>query len=142
MNIACDIGGVLRNLSTGLPIADAIDTILELNETNKVILISKCGPCFIAKITAWLEEYGLSSLPIFYCENYEDKVRIAAEQGVQVIIDDKIQVLRHFPGTVLKIWFCEEEQKIQGTMKHQPEFVASLKLARFWIEIPSILEDY
>ena len=139
MIVACDIGGVVRNIATGDPVVGALEGLAELSTSCSVIFISKCGQSFQQTSAIWLAENGLGSTPTHFYEKNEDKIKIAKDLGVNVMIDDRIQVLRTFPEAITKIWYCEEEKKIAGTRKHQPELFESLQLARTWEEVVEIV---
>ncbi len=143
MIIGCDIGGVIKNLISNQPIPLAIDTLhqLMLND-HQIILISKCGHNYQTSTIQWLKDYQLDHIPVIFCLSYEDKVEIAKLHQVQVMIDDKIQVLKSFPTTINKVWFCDDEQKIKGTRKFQPDLMANLHLTRSWNEIYHVIECF
>jgi hypothetical protein len=131
-----DVGGVVKNQVTGLPIDGAIETLLRLiAEGHKVIFISKCRENFMKTTIEWLEMYDLSHIPIYFCETYPEKLLLAQQHGVQVMIDDKVTVLRHFSPEVFKlVWFCSEEKNIAGLRKHDPTMFHSFQLIRSWHE--------
>jgi hypothetical protein len=139
MIIACDIGGVVTNMATDEPVDGAIAGLAQLSTLHDVIFISKCGDSFKAKSTAWLAAHELGSVPTYYCEEHGDKAAIAAHHAVNVMIDDRIKVLRTFPDEVVKIWFCDEPKKVAGTRKHQPEIFATLRLATTWSQVLDIV---
>ena len=116
MKNGMDIGGVLRNQSTGLAInggKDAAQRILDAGIS--VHCISKCGPSFMDVTRVWLGEQGLSDIPIEFCATYPEKVQIAERLGLDAMIDDKVAVLKHFPPSKYRLfWFCNEKKKIDG----------------------------
>lgn len=140
ITVACDIGGVVRDLATGEPVLGALEGLAQLASGHRLIFISKCGQSYKERSLAWLAERGLSGIPIYFCEEDEDKVKIARDQGVAVMVDDRIQVLRTFPHSVTKIWLCSDEKKIAGTIKHQRELFQSLELARTWPHVMDIVQ--
>jgi uncharacterized HAD superfamily protein len=141
--IACDIGGVVKNHLTDEPIEDSIESVVRLYEdtSNQFIFISKCRDHYQEKTTSWLQKYNLSHIKTYYCLEYVEKVKIASDNGVNVMIDDRMQVLRNFPATVIKIWFCSDPKKIEGARKFQPDFVDSVRIARNWQEIIDLIEE-
>jgi hypothetical protein len=141
MIIACDIGGVVRDIATGQPIEGAVEGLADLSRSHQVMFISKCGQSFEEVTVAWLAEQGLSEVPLHFCRSNDDKVAIAKQHGVAVMIDDRIQVLRTFPDSVTKIWLCMEEKKIAGTKQHQPDIFATLQLARSWHQVLDAVEE-
>jgi hypothetical protein len=66
---------------------------------------------------------------------YDDKVKIANDNNVNIMIDDRMQVLRTFPSSILKIWFCSDPKKILGAQTFQPDFINSVHIAQTWEEI-------
>jgi uncharacterized HAD superfamily protein len=140
MIIACDIGGVVKNLTTDDAIDDAIVSVLKLAEKNTIIFISKCKKLYEEKTKLWLIANKLDHFKIYFCEDYEGKIKIAEKEKVEIMIDDKIQVLVTFPKSILKIWFCNDQQKINGTIKYQPDFFASVSIAKNWCDVMEILD--
>ena len=134
--ISFDIGGVIRDLQSGEPLPGAIESINEIiNAGHKVYFISKCKPQMEINITEWLKTMSLDHIPVFFCREYIDKVTIGTKLKINMMVDDKMQVLTLFPETVKKVWFCDDKQKIEGTKKHQPEFLSSCTLVKNWTEI-------
>jgi hypothetical protein len=43
MIIACDVGGVLKNLTSDEPIKDSLESFAQIILHHEIILISKCG---------------------------------------------------------------------------------------------------
>ncbi len=131
-----DIGGVLRNQSTGLAIDGgkaAVQRIIDAG--HSVHFISKCGPSFMDITRVWLGEQGFSDIPIEFCATYPEKVQIAERLGLDAMIDDKVTVLKHFPPSkYILIWFCNEKKNIDGLQKHNPALFSSLVLIRSWDE--------
>ena len=141
--IACDIGGVVKNNATDQEIDDAVESIINLSKdpSKTVIFISKCRDKFKEKSTAWLKDHHLSHIPVYYCLEWDEKVKLAQDHHVRVMIDDRMQVLKNFPASIIKIWFCSDTKKIEGARKFQPEFVDSVRLAGNWSEILQIIDD-
>jgi hypothetical protein len=140
MTVACDIGGVVRDLATGAAVDGALEGLAQLASSHRLVFISKCGPGYKELILSWLAARDLSVIPIFFCEEDEQKVNIAREQGVAVMVDDRIQVLRTFPQSVTKIWLCSDEKKIAGTIKHQRELFDTFQHARTWPEVMDFVQ--
>lgn len=138
MKIGCDIGGVIKQLTSDDEIPNAIKSINELAKSHEVIFISKCGDSFKKRTEDWLESKKLH-MKIIFCKDYDDKVKIATLLGITVMIDDKLQVLRTFPDNITKIWLCDDQKRIAGTRKHQPELLETIKLANTWDDIMLIL---
>ena len=141
--IACDIGGVVKNQLNDEPIENAIESVIQLLEdtSNEFIFISKCKDSYKEKTNIWLEKYNLSHIKTYYCLEYEDKVKIANDNRVNIMIDDRMQVLRNFPSSIIKIWLCSDPKKIEGAQKFQPDFIDSVRIARSWAEITDLIEE-
>lgn len=141
--IACDIGGVIRDQATDAPIENGVEALISLSEdvTNTVILISKCKDHYKQKSTLWLEENNLSHLRVFYCLEYGEKVKLAHDNQVNVMIDDRMQVLSTFPPSITKIWFCSDPKKIQGAQRYQPDFVNAVRIARNWTDVLQVIAE-
>lgn len=139
--IGCDIGGVVRNYQNSSPINKSVEILTELSKNYEINFISKCKDSYKESSEKWLKENGLDKFKRHYCLEYADKVQIAAQNNVSIMIDDKIQVLSKFNNNVLKIWFCDDLKKISGTKKHQPELFETLKLATSWDEVLEIINN-
>jgi uncharacterized HAD superfamily protein len=139
MNIACDIGGVVKNLINDEPIEGAVESIKLLEEKHKIIFISKCKESYKDKILKWLKEHNLDNITIYFCEDYKDKIQIAENNKINVMIDDKMQVLCTFPKSIKKIWFSDDK-KIEGAKKYQPYFYNSVQIAKKWTDIIKLLK--
>ncbi|CAF2144951.1 unnamed protein product, partial [Rotaria magnacalcarata] len=140
--IACDIGGVIKNQVNDEPIEGAIKSVIQLSEntSNIVIFISKCKDSYKQKSNAWLATYNLSHIRTHYCLEYDDKVKIANDNKVNIMIDDKMQVLRTFPSSIIKIWFCSDPKKIEGARKFQSDFINTVRIAQSWEEVLELIE--
>eukprot|EP01118_Nematostelium_gracile_P002602 TRINITY_DN1283_c0_g1_i1.p1 TRINITY_DN1283_c0_g1~~TRINITY_DN1283_c0_g1_i1.p1 ORF type:complete len:155 (-),score=29.89 TRINITY_DN1283_c0_g1_i1:80-544(-) len=136
--VGCDIGGVIRDMRTEEPIENAVDCVKRIAFNCPFVFISKCKKDFQEKTNVFLKQIGLDSFTIIYCESGKDKVNLARQANVTIMIDDKIQVLRCFPDTTQKIWFCNDEKRISGLKKYEPELFAKLIVMRDWMQ----LEDY
>ena len=135
--IACDIGGVVKNQLNDEPFENAIESVIQLSEdtSNEFIFISKCKDSYKEKTNIWLKKYNLSHVKTYYCLEYNDKVKIANDNRVNVMIDDRMQVLRNFPSSIIKIWLCSDPKKIEGAQQFQPDFIDSVRIARSWQEV-------
>ncbi|CAF1171135.1 unnamed protein product [Adineta steineri] len=141
--IACDIGGVIKDHRTDEPVENAIESIIQLSQdpSNRLIFISKCKDNFKNKSNEWLKTHNLSHINTYYCIEYGEKVQIAHDHHVNVMIDDRMNVLSTFPSSIIKIWFCSDMKKIEGAKKFQPDFVDSVRLARNWHEVIELVEQ-
>ena len=52
-------------------------------------------------ITEWLKTMSLDHIPVFFCREYIDKVTIGTKLKINMMVDDKMQVLTLFPETVV-----------------------------------------
>ncbi|CAF4027135.1 unnamed protein product [Adineta steineri] len=141
--IACDIGGVIKDHRTDEPVENAIESIIQLSQdpSNRLIFISKCKDNFKNKSNEWLKKHNLSHIDTYYCIEYGEKVQIAHDHHVNIMIDDRMNVLSTFPPSIIKIWFCSDMKKIEGAKKFQPDFVDSVRLARNWHEVIELVEQ-
>lgn len=116
--VAFDLGGVVfsvdndifsdRHLETELT-PGIYDVIVRLSkmERLKLIVISKAYPTNVRKSKAILKLYGLDELfnSIIFCEHNESKAEIAKAMRVDVMIDDKQEVLDRFDPSIETIHF-------------------------------------
>lgn len=122
--IAFDLGGVIfqANNDTNIFSANYLETpiqpemfhILEelsKNKYNKLIIISKAYPTNAQKSKEILKIYRLDEYfnSIIFCEKNEDKALIAEAMRVDIMIDDKEEVLGKFPDSIKTILFKEED---------------------------------
>ena len=139
--IGCDIGGVVRDMITGDPVDNSIESIKQIiHRGYRIMFISKCKSGYQERVTEWLKRWDLDELPREFCQEYAQKFEIARRHTINIMIDDKIQVLSLLPDHIVKIWFCSEEQKISGTRKYQPELFEKFKVARNWNDVLDVLD--
>jgi hypothetical protein len=125
--IAFDLGGVIFQISNDTTIFS--DNYLETtiqpemfhileelskNKYNKLIIISKAYPTNAKKSKEILKLYRLDEYfnSIIFCEKNEDKAKIAEAMNVDIMIDDKEEVLKEFPKTIKTILFKKSEAPI------------------------------
>lgn len=139
--IGCDIGGVLRDTITEEVIEGAIESINILSKDYEIVLISKCKDSYKEKSIDWLKKNNLSHLRTCYCETYEEKAAIAKKEKISYMIDDKITVLTNMNElkNVTKIWFCNDDQKINGTKKFNPTVFDNMTLLRTWSDVVNFI---
>ena len=139
MIIGCDIGGVVKEMTTELPVRNSIESIKRLEELgHQIIFISKCGEKFQENITEWLKLNNLKN-KIYFCNEYSEKSLICMKLNVNYMIDDKLQVFRKIPDTINKIWLCNDEKKILGAQKYQPDEIKSVNICSDWDDIFDLL---
>ena len=112
--IAFDIGGVIfdSNYDTNISsknyksislVEGMYDVIKYLSEklNYKLIIISKEYPNNAFKSKKILKMHGLDDMfnSIIFCEDNNDKVKIALAMNVKVMIDDKKEILDTFKNT-------------------------------------------
>jgi uncharacterized HAD superfamily protein len=135
MLIACDIGGVVKEMINDNPIPNSIETIKELEKLgNKVIFVSKCKQHFREILKSWLLNNDLLN-DVFFCNEYCEKNEICIKQKVDYMIDDKLQVFRDMPDNIKKIWLCSDYKKIAGANKYQPDELSKVIICNNWDEI-------
>lgn len=125
--IGPDIGGVADTRFLGSQLkqaihtpaaAGAIDTIHDLvaRHEGQVWLISKCGPSVQEKTRAWLEHQrfwartGMDPGNLRFCLRRPDKAIHARELGLDVMIDDRVDVLEHLRGLVPTLLLFGEQR--------------------------------
>ena len=121
--IAFDLGGVIfassndTNIFTKNYLETALtpgiyDVIRELSqdETHKLIIVSKAYPNNARKSREILKLYGLDDYfnSIIFCEKRESKFPICQAMNVDVMIDDREDVLSHFDSSIKTILFQPE----------------------------------
>lgn len=142
MIIGCDIGGVVKEMISDLPIENSIETIKELELLgHEIIFISKCKENFRKVILEWLKTNQLDN-KIYFCDEYSEKSALCTKSKTNYMIDDKLQVFRDIPDSVIKIWLCSDEKKISGAYKFQPNEVKKVTICKDWLEIKNIIQNY
>ncbi|MEO1028480.1 MAG: hypothetical protein AAFX02_05420 [Pseudomonadota bacterium] len=109
------------------PVADAIEAIAQLREErfgDRICLVSKCGPGVQQKPLNWLENRnfyvltGIAPDRVHFCRERADKAPICRRLGVDIFIDDRIDVLRHLETVETLIQF----QSTEKAKKEQADF--------------------
>ena len=116
--VAFDLGGVIFSSHNDIFQSNYIETeltpgmydvVVELSkkENFKLIVISKAYPTNARKSKAILKLYGLDDYfnSIIFCENNDSKAEIAKAMNVDVMIDDKKEVLDKFNENIKTILF-------------------------------------
>lgn len=122
--IAFDLGGVIFQESndTNIFSNNYLDITIQpnmfhiLEELNKkkyikLIIISKAFPNNAKKSKEILKNYRLDDYfnSIIFTEKNENKAKIAQAMDVNIMIDDKEEVLKHFPDNIKTILFKEND---------------------------------
>ncbi len=81
----------------------------------------------------------MDHIPIFFCIAYDGKILIAKAQKVDVMIDDKIQVLQTFTPNIRCLWFYDDYRAISKTKKRQPELFKRLVIVKNWNHVLDVL---
>lgn len=139
MIIGCDIGGVVKEMTSDQPIENALETMKELElNGHRIIFISKCKENFRKVITEWLQKNNLTN-QIYFCNEYSEKCKLCIDTKTNYMIDDKLQVFRDIPDSIVKIWLCSDEKKISGAYKYQPEEVKRVTICNSWLQIKEVI---
>ena len=93
------------------------------------------------KTPSVVKDNKLDKFPTYFCYEFGDKIGIAVDHRVAVMIDDKLQVLKTFNENIIKIWFCDDQKKIDGMRKYQPELLNSVRLAYNWNQVLDIIDN-
>lgn len=140
--IASDIGGVIKDLTSENFIENSIESLTELSNSFNIIFISKCKESYQLKLKQWLLENNLNHFKCKFCLDYKDKNQIAINENVSIMIDDKIQVLSKMNDNIIKIWFCDDNKRINGAKKFQPEIFNIIHLARNWNDVLNLIRRF
>lgn len=130
MKIAVDLGGVVKEGDA--EVEGAVSTLRGWMDKHEVIIISKANPSQQPALREWLMEHQLGDVQVFFTTSYQAKVQVAVAEGVDMFIDDKMQVLQYLPPSIRRVWFCTEKQKYKGACRYQPAFVASVETVDSW----------
>ncbi|GJL95768.1 MAG: hypothetical protein DHS20C05_21730 [Hyphococcus sp.] len=138
--LGIDIGGVIitkidPNSDTSFfsgafletpPEQEAFSTIRDLRERafgDEIYIVSKCGPSVEKKTREWLEHHqfwevtGVPSRNLHFCRTRAEKAPICEALGIQVFVDDRIDVLAHMKTVNTRILF--------GAVKCQSPYIAA-----------------
>ena len=117
VTIAFDLGGVVFSCDNDIFSNNYLETeltpgmydlIMHLSKLNlKLIVISKAFPNNAKKSKEILKMYGLDDVfnSIIFCERNESKADIAKAMRVNVMIDDKKEVLNRFDSCIKTVHF-------------------------------------
>ena len=125
--IGPSLGGVADTRFLGSQLQDALHTpaaegsfavirALVSRAGGQVWLISKCGPNVQRKTRAWLdhqqfwERTGMDRDHLRFCLHRHEKAIHAAELGLSVMIDDRVDVLQHLRGLVPDLLLFGEQR--------------------------------
>ena len=116
--IAFDLGGVIFSVDNNIFLDNYIETeltegiydlLIHLSKKSniKLIIISKAFPNNAKKSKEILKLYGLDDIfnSIIFCEFNSQKAEIAKAMNVNIMIDDKKEVLDYFDKSIKTILF-------------------------------------
>ena len=116
--IAFDLGGVIFSVDNNIFLDNYIETeltegiydlLIHLSKKSniKLIIISKAFPNNAKKSKEIIKLYGLDDIfnSIIFCEFNNQKAEIAKAMNVNVMIDDKKEVLDYFDKSIKTILF-------------------------------------
>lgn len=116
--IAFDLGGVIFSVDNNIFLDNYIETeltegiydllfYLSKKSNIKLIIISKAFPNNAKKSKEIIKLYGLDDIfnSIIFCEFNNQKAEIAKAMNVNVMIDDKKEVLDYFDKSIKTILF-------------------------------------
>ena len=154
MKVGIDIGGTLRNTRpstddvaeflTGPPNIGALDAaswiISKVNRDN-VYIICRCSKESEVAVETWLEVYGfinagLKRENVYFCRQWSEKTHLAKRLGLDVFIDDVIDVLDPMQHIVTHRMLFSED----GTLD-QPSDGTIIKL-NGWQEVKQYLNSH
>ena len=89
-------------------VSGAVETLTRLCRrfAGRVWLVSKCGPKVQQRTRMWLDRtrfFQTTGIPyghVRFCKDRKDKAPICAELGVDIFVDDRLDVLQHMAGVV------------------------------------------
>lgn len=141
MIIGCDIGGVVKEMTSDKSIDNAIESIHYLEKLGfEIIFISKCKKSFSEILSEWLMANKLLN-KVYFCEEYSEKCGLCKKLNVNYMIDDKLQVFREIPDNIKKIWFCDDIKKINGALKFQNDEASKVHICKDWNDIVKTISN-
>ena len=117
------IGGSEEEAMRAPAMGGALDSLARLTShfERRVWLVSKCGKKVEGRSRAWLEKqkfFDRTNIPrpnLKFCKERRDKARICEELGIDVFIDDRLDVLLPMGGIVAhRILFGATESPSPG----------------------------
>lgn len=126
-------------------IEGAFETIRHLNLEvfhGDVCIVSKCGERVEAKTRHWLGHHGFhdyTGIPparLFFCRKRKDKAPICERVGVDIFIDDRLDVLRHLTTVERKIHF----QATEAAALEENTFGVDVEICKSWAEVAALFE--
>ena len=104
----------------------AFDSIRDLvNQGHEIVLISKCGIPVMTKTVSWLqyhdffEHTGVSIDSMYFVRNREEKAPLAQDLGVDIMIDDREDIIQSMEGVVeLPILFTSWDATMEAIKEY------------------------
>jgi hypothetical protein len=145
-NIAVDVGwtlkGVRKDNDRHKTAPDSFRVIRHLvNQGHNVVLISKVNSRQKEEVEQWLENVdffnktGVRPENLFFCFERKDKSIFVKALDIDIMIDDRAEVMAHLPSRVTKFLLNPEEDDLD---RHRATLVGTL-IVQDWLEIERVL---
>jgi hypothetical protein len=146
MNIGIDIGwtlkGVRAEYSKNRTAPNSFETIRKLvKRGDTVYFISKCNSSQKAEVEQWIKEVDLfkqtNTNPenLYFCFERKDKSLFVKALDIQIMIDDRTEVMAHLNPMVVKVLLDPELSEYE-TYKHR---LCNTTVVKNWYEIERAL---
>ena len=118
----------------------AIEVINRLAEDNKVYIVSKHMESRKPLTTAWVNKV-MPKVKVRFVNNFSDKGEMFKDIKVDIAIDDRIDCLSSFDGSIFKILFGGYQwNKFDNYSKEEKEGIIARAFG--WIDVKYILKLY
>lgn len=145
-NIAIDIGwtlkGVRKDNDRNKTAPDSFRVVRHLvNQGHNVFLISKVNSRQKEDVERWLEnvnffnETGVKPENLFFCFERKDKGIFVKALDIDIMIDDRAEVMAHLPARVTKFLLNPEEDDLN----HHRAALTKVFMVSDWMEIERLL---
>lgn len=157
--IGLDIGGVIITTATDTgdtsffssayletpPMVGCFDVIAALVDAydQEIVIISKCGSGTQEKTLSWLRHHdfylktGIKPENVHFCRERADKAPIAKRLGVDIFVDDRIDIHAHLKDIVpQRILMVNTDKTLQQSAAH-PNIATDIVM--HWQDISDIL---
>jgi len=146
MNIGVDLGWTIKGVRmTGDRNKIAPDSFRVLKRLidrgDKIFIISKVNSEQKERAEKWLkdvrffEETGINPDNLYFCFEKRDKAMFVKSLDIDVMIDDRAEVMKHLPTKVLKFLITPEIDELR---KFQDD-LRNFRLVYHWSEIEEVL---
>lgn len=105
------------------PIEDSFESIQLLAEEFDIWLISKCGQKIQERSLVWLESYKFFEVTnvkpeqVVFCRKRNEKAPIAESLGLEVFIDDRVDIITSMEGVVDHPILFSSWKETMGTLR-------------------------